>query len=458
MKNASGYIDELNLTSASPTTRLGAYTLRLEDIESGSALFSLSKFGKTIDSTIASEGSRTALKFENGEDGVEFKIVKAFNGSSVSRVELEEVIYAGGESLTPGIFNLTAKPAYYQGENMTVNFSIINPGSIRFNSTPLLEVRSEGSTSTLNPELDLGANQSKNFTIELKAAKTPGAHKLTVTLKLDEYTTVTKTQDYQVRALNPVVTTLSPALREEGGITGTVAIGSAYPDELTDWNTTAKLEVFRVLENGKQRVYSKEMPVKSKSFGIGIPYAEFYTDDGRYLVSVDAGEMTNPQFFEIKGPDGEYKPVKGEMIPQTVVSNALYPQLMLLLIGMVAALSVRNYMHPRNWSLPLDIVVAGCGVFVFAAGMIQGRTEIIIKGMIIAGVGFMLLIAREHDTRVDSLFMRGSPIHDFIGLVLIFFSTSYVMLLIPEWNLILIVGTLIVYYTVINLHGERTKE
>ncbi|MDP2846446.1 MAG: hypothetical protein Q8N79_10315, partial [Candidatus Methanoperedens sp.] len=191
MKNASGYIDKLNLTSANPTTRLGAYTLRLEDIESGSAFFSLSKFGRVVDTTIASEGARTAMKFENGEEGVEFKLTRAFNGSSVSRVELEEVIYAGGESLNPGIFNLTAKPAYYQGENMTVNFSIINPGSIRFNSTPALTVSSEGSTETLKPELDLGANQSKNFTIELKAAKTPGAHKLTVTLKLDEYTTIT---------------------------------------------------------------------------------------------------------------------------------------------------------------------------------------------------------------------------------------------------------------------------
>jgi len=218
-----------------------------------------------------------------------------------------------------------------------------------------------------------------------------------------------------------------------------------------------KIEVFRVLENGKQRVYYKEIPVKSKSFGIGIPYAEFYTDDGRYLVSVDAGGMANDKFFEIKGPDGEYKPVKGEMIPQTIVSNALYPQLMMLLIGMVAALSVRNYMHPRNWSLPIDYVVVGCGVFVFAAGIIQGKTEIIIRGMIIAGVGFMILMAKEHNPKVDSLFSRGSPIHDFIGLMLIFFSASYIMMLIPEWNLILIVGTLIVYYTVINLHGERTK-
>jgi len=69
----------------------------------------------------------------------------------------------------------------------------------------------------------------------------------------------------------------------------------------------------------------------------------------------------------------------------------------------------------------------------------------------------MLVLAREHDERLDALLMRGSPIHDFTGLILIFFSASYLVFLIPEWNTMVIVGTLIVYYTVINLHGERTK-
>ena len=40
--------------------------------------------------------------------------------------------------------------------------------------------------------------------------------------------------DYQVRALNPVVTTLSADLREDNGIRGAVTIGSAYPDGLAE--------------------------------------------------------------------------------------------------------------------------------------------------------------------------------------------------------------------------------
>jgi len=116
--------------------------------------------------------------------------------------------------------------------------------------------------------------------------------------------------------------------------------------------------------------------------------------------------MKNNRFFEVKGPDGEYRPREGEVVPPTVASDSMYPQLILL-----------------------------------------------------AGVGFMLVIAREHDQRINTLLMRGSPIHDFIGLMLIFFSASYLTLLLPEeWNMMVILGTLITYYTLINLHGERTRE
>jgi hypothetical protein len=36
----------------------------------------------------------------------------------------------------PGIYDLNIMPSYYQGENMTVSFSIKNPGSIGINATP----------------------------------------------------------------------------------------------------------------------------------------------------------------------------------------------------------------------------------------------------------------------------------------------------------------------------------
>jgi len=64
--------------------------------------------------------------------------------------------------------------------------------------------------------------------------------------------------------------------------------------------------------------------------------------------------------------------------------------------------------------------------------MLQQQTEIITKGMLLAGVGFMLIMARDHDSRINALIMKGSPIHDFIGLIIIFFSASYLVFLIPE--------------------------
>ncbi|MBU3967317.1 MAG: hypothetical protein KKG76_08095 [Euryarchaeota archaeon] len=162
-------------------------------------MFSLSKFGKTVDTMLAQEGATAAMKYENGDEGLEFRMVKAFNGSTGGRVEMEDVIWASAELIDPSVSDLSVLPAYYQGENMTVNFSIMNPGTIEYNATPLVTINSEGGSAQIKPELSLGANQSKNFSVFLKAAKDPGAHKVTITMKLDEYTTVTKTKDYQGR-------------------------------------------------------------------------------------------------------------------------------------------------------------------------------------------------------------------------------------------------------------------
>jgi hypothetical protein len=100
MKNASGYIDKLDINSTNPTTRLGLYTLRLEGVEKdGNAMFSLSKFGKKVDTTLAVEGTTATLNFENGDAGVEFKLVKAFSGGSGGIVQLEDIISASSDSI-----------------------------------------------------------------------------------------------------------------------------------------------------------------------------------------------------------------------------------------------------------------------------------------------------------------------------------------------------------------------
>ncbi len=41
------------------------------------------------------------------------------------------------------------------------------------------------------------------------------------------------------------------------------------------------------------------------------------------------------------------------------------------------------------------------------------------------------------------------------NIVLMFLSASYLVFLPAEWNIMFVMGTLIVYYTVIDLHGDR---
>ena len=77
MNNASCFINELNLNSTNSITRIGSiYTLHLDKISNNNAHFSLSKFGKTIDNTTASKGDIVSLNFENGNEGVKFKITQ----------------------------------------------------------------------------------------------------------------------------------------------------------------------------------------------------------------------------------------------------------------------------------------------------------------------------------------------------------------------------------------------
>src|SRR3990170_4748539 len=110
--------------------------------------------------------------------------------------------------------------------------------------------------------------------------------------------------------------------------------------------------------------------------------------------------MKTDRFFEMKGHGGVYQPAS-KVITPTVVSNYLYPQLMMLLIGMVAGMSVRNHMHPRSWSLPLDLIAVCSGAALFAGGYLQHNTELTSKGMILAGAGFGSRLSRARDQMIE---------------------------------------------------------
>ena len=452
MNNASGYLDKITLTSTNPTNRLGHYTLRFEGIEGGGdARFSLSKYGKKVDTVLAQAGSTVSLNFENGDTGVEFKLVDAMNDGKGGIVQLEDIISASSESTSVGIDNITLLPEYHQDENMNISFSIANPGGIGFSGMPSITINSKGSKSILNPDLDLGAGKSQTFEAVLKAPKTPGVQKLTINLELDDIK-VTKSVDYNVTMLNPLLTTLSSDFIDDNGISGTVTFDSAYPDKFVKWDTNITMQIFRIVQNGRERTYFKNISVmENKDYNIYVPYTDFYLYDGQYLISITLGNMKNERLFKIKGPDGIYDPAERSEI--IMVNDIINSQLILLLIGMVAAFSIRNYKKQKS-NITIDIVIAGCGSIIFIAGIFHGWIYLTVYGIFMSGIGLMLKISRKNDARVNKLISLTPLIHDIAILTIIFLTMAYLILQIPEWNPVLTLGTLTVYYIILNMQEK----
>jgi len=183
MNNASGYINELNLDSTTPTTRIGSiYTLSLDSVDNKEALFSLDKFGKTVDSAVGSKGDTVSLNFENGDEAVNFKVTSLFDAGNNSAVWLEDIISATTDDLNLAVDEITLNPSYYQEEDMDIRFSITNLGGIRFTGTPGITITTQGSNQTLNPELDLASNESRSFNATLTAPQKPGRQTVTISV------------------------------------------------------------------------------------------------------------------------------------------------------------------------------------------------------------------------------------------------------------------------------------
>jgi hypothetical protein len=159
--NQHGYY--LSRPIPSITYRLGHYTLRFEGIEGGGdARFSISKYEKKVDTVLAQAGSTVSLNFENGDKGVEFKLVDAIDDGKVGIVQLEDIISSSSESTSA------------------------NPGEIGFSGMPSVTIESGGRRTTLNPDLELGAGESQDFEAVLKVPDKPGVQKLTINLELDD--------------------------------------------------------------------------------------------------------------------------------------------------------------------------------------------------------------------------------------------------------------------------------
>ncbi len=335
---------------------------------------------------------------------------------------------------------------------MNIGFSIANPGNIRFSGTSSVTIESGGRRSMLYPDLDLGAGKSQNFEAVLKVPDRPGVHTLNINLELDDGTEVTKSVDYNVTMFNPPLTTLSSDFIDDNGISGTVSFESAYPDKFVEWNTNITIQIFRIVQNGRERTYFKNISVmENRDHDIYVPYSDFYQNDGQYLVSVTLGNMKNERLFKIKGPDGIYNPAERSEI--IMVIDIINSQLILLLIGMVAAFSIRNHKKEKS-NITIDTVIAGCGSIIFIAGIWHGWINVTVTGIFMAGLGLMLYSSQKNDIRVQKLILLKTPLYDYAILAIIFLSMSYLILLIPEWNAILTMGTLIGYFIILNIKNR----
>jgi hypothetical protein len=456
MVNASNHINELNLTQTNPTTCIGSiYTLHLDEVSNSNAHFSLSKFGKKIDNTTASKGDIVSLNFENGNEGVNFKITQLSENENNFEVRLEEIISASTDDLNLGIGDISINPIYYQEENIDIQFSVTNMGGVTYTGMPEIIVRTRGSRDTLTPEFDMAFNESEQFNTTLKATKEPGNQTLTITVET-EYSTIEKSVDYQLRVLNPTASSLSANLQENNGIRGTVAIESPFSDELVDWNTTVAVKIYTFGRIGKKQVYSENIPFTAPTFNIAIPYDEFYHGDGQYVVTIDAGGKQDSKFLEIMGDDFTYKPQWNEL-PPMIFSGEIYLPLIMLLIGLIAAISVRNYMHRTTRSLPLDLIMIGCGVAVLAAALlaavfIRVQSDMAVAGVIIMGIGIGAAIIKRSDSSTGALLLKNSLLHDLVGMLLVFVSAGFILIFIPEWSLMVVIGTLVGYYVALNLY------
>ena len=461
MKNASEYINELNLTSTNPTTRIGSiYTLHLNGVSNNNAHFSLSKFGKTIDNTTASKGDTVSLNFENGNEGVNFKIIQLSENKNNFAVRLEDIISASTDDLNLGIGEILINPTYYQEEDIDIQFTVTNLGGVTYTGIPEITIRTKGSRETLTPEFDMASNESEQFNTTLKAPEEPGNQTLTVTVET-EYSTIEKSVDYQVRVLNPTASSISANLKENNGLRGTVTIESPFSDELVDWNTTAAVKIYTFGRIGKKQVYSNNIPFTAPTFNIAIPYDEFYHGDGQYVVTLDAGGKQDSKFLEIMGEDFTYEPQWKEL-PPTILSGEIYLPLIMLLIGLIAAISVRNYMHRATRSLPLDLVMIGCGVAVLAAALlaavlIRVQSDMAVAGVIIMGVGIGAAAVKRSNSAVSAMLSKDTYLHDLAGMLLVFLSAGFIIIYIPEWSFIVVIGTLIVYYIALNLYRAETS-
>ncbi len=107
-----------------------------------------------------------------------------------------------------------------------------------------------------------------------------------------------------------------------------------------------------------------------------------------------------------------------------IVSSELYPPLVMLLIGMFAAVSVRN-LHTEARSLPLDLLAVACGIAVLTAAFIRGESGMAAVGIVLTGAGIGVALVKRGESAMSKVLLIDSHLHDFAEMLLVCFSVRF---------------------------------
>ncbi len=73
------------------------------------------------------------------------------------------------------------------------------------------------------------------------------------------------------------------------------------------------------------------------------------------------------------------------------------------------------------------------------------------------GIGIGAAAVKRSNSAVSAMLLKDTYLHDFAGMLLVFLSAGFIIIYIPEWSFIVVVGTLIVYYIALNLYRAETS-
>ena len=86
-----------------------------------------------------------------------------------------------------------------------------------------------------------------------------------------------------------------------------------------------------------------------------------------------------------------------------------------------------------------------------SSALIRSQSDMATAGIVLAGTGIGAAVVRRSDSAVGKMLLMDSHLHDFVGMLVVFVTAGYIVMQVPEWSFMVVVGTLVGYYTALNL-------